>query len=71
MSRVRIATYNVHSGVGIDRRFRPERILAVIADPRPLSWAMLVFAAILLVAVALLLRAFRRRTQARKAEARA
>jgi endonuclease/exonuclease/phosphatase family metal-dependent hydrolase len=32
VSRIRIATYNVHSGVGIDRRFRPERILAVIAE---------------------------------------
>lgn len=32
MSRIRIATYNVHSGVGVDRRFRPERILAVIAE---------------------------------------
>lgn len=48
-----------------------DRARAVIANPRPLSWAMLVFAAILLVAVALLLRRFRRRAQARKAEARA
>lgn len=48
-----------------------DRARAVIADPRPLSWAMLVFAAILLVAVALLLRALRRRAQARKAEGRA
>ena len=32
MSRIRIATYNVHSGVGVDRRFRPERILAVIVE---------------------------------------
>jgi uncharacterized membrane protein YdjX (TVP38/TMEM64 family) len=46
-----------------------DRARAVIADPRPLSWAMLLFAVILLVAVALLLRAFRRRSHARKAEA--
>jgi endonuclease/exonuclease/phosphatase family metal-dependent hydrolase len=32
MSRVRVATYNLHSGVGVDRRFRPQRILAVIAE---------------------------------------
>jgi endonuclease/exonuclease/phosphatase family metal-dependent hydrolase len=32
MSRLRIATYNIHSGVGVDRRFRPERILAVIEE---------------------------------------
>ena len=32
MSRLRFATYNVHSGVGIDRRFRPDRIAAVIGE---------------------------------------
>lgn len=32
MSRLRIATYNLHSGIGLDRRFRPQRILAVIAE---------------------------------------
>ena len=32
MSRIRVATYNIHSGVGVDRRFRPERVLAVIAE---------------------------------------
>ena len=46
-----------------------DRARKVIADPRPLSWAMLLFAAILLVAVALVLRGFRRRAQTRKAEA--
>ena len=46
-----------------------DRARAVIADPRPLSWAMLLFAVILLVAVGLLLRGFRRRAHARKAGA--
>ena len=32
MTRLRIATYNVHSGVGIDRRFRPQRIVDVIDE---------------------------------------
>ena len=32
MTRVRVATYNVHSGVGVDRRFRPERIAGVIDE---------------------------------------
>lgn len=32
MTRIRVATYNLHSGVGVDRRFRPQRILAVIAE---------------------------------------
>jgi endonuclease/exonuclease/phosphatase family metal-dependent hydrolase len=32
VSRIRVATYNLHSGVGVDRRFRPERILAVILE---------------------------------------
>lgn len=32
MSRLRIATYNLHSGIGLDRRFRPQRILDVIAE---------------------------------------
>lgn len=34
MTRVRVATYNVHSGVGVDRRFRPERIAGVIDELR-------------------------------------
>jgi uncharacterized membrane protein YdjX (TVP38/TMEM64 family) len=38
-----------------------DRALAVIADPRPLSWAMLLFAIVLIVAVALLLKRLRRR----------
>ena len=32
MTRLRVATYNVHSGVGVDRRFRPERIAGVIDE---------------------------------------
>ena len=32
MRRLRIATYNIHSGVGIDRRFRPQRIADVIGE---------------------------------------
>ncbi|HEV7491387.1 MAG TPA: endonuclease/exonuclease/phosphatase family protein [Rhodanobacteraceae bacterium] len=32
MSRLRIATYNLHSGIGLDRRFRPQRISDVIAE---------------------------------------
>ena len=34
MTRLRVATYNVHSGVGVDRRFRPERIADVIGELR-------------------------------------
>jgi len=34
MTRLRIATYNIHSAVGIDRRFRPERICGVIDELR-------------------------------------
>ena len=34
MTRLRVATYNVHSAVGVDRRFRPERIAAVIDELR-------------------------------------
>jgi endonuclease/exonuclease/phosphatase family metal-dependent hydrolase len=32
VTRLRIATYNVHSGVGVDRRFRPQRIVDVIDE---------------------------------------
>jgi endonuclease/exonuclease/phosphatase family metal-dependent hydrolase len=32
VTRLRIATYNVHSGVGVDRRFRPQRIIDVIDE---------------------------------------
>jgi endonuclease/exonuclease/phosphatase family metal-dependent hydrolase len=35
MTRLRVATYNVHSGVGIDRRFRPQRIAEVIGELDP------------------------------------
>jgi phospholipase D1/2 len=48
-----------------------DRARQVIADPRPLSWAMLVFAAVLIVAVALVLRRLRQRSQARRAGAHA
>lgn len=34
MTELRVATYNVHSGKGIDGRFRPERVSAVIAELR-------------------------------------
>lgn len=46
-----------------------DRARKVIADPRPLSWAMLLFAVILIVGVALLLRRLRRRASAREAGA--
>jgi uncharacterized membrane protein YdjX (TVP38/TMEM64 family) len=46
-----------------------DRARNVIADPRPLSWAMLFFAVILIVAVALLLRRFHARARAREADA--
>jgi len=32
VTRLRVATYNVHSGVGVDRRFRPQRIVDVIDE---------------------------------------
>ena len=44
-----------------------DRARKVIADPRPLSWAMLFFAVILIVAVALLLRRLSGRANAREA----
>ena len=44
-----------------------DRARKVIADPRPLSWAMLLFAVLLIVAVALLLRHLRGRARAREA----
>ena len=34
MTRLRVATYNVHSGVGVDGRFRPARIIEVINELR-------------------------------------
>ena len=33
--RVRIMTYNIHRAIGVDRRFRPERILAVLEHYQP------------------------------------
>ncbi|HEY6984901.1 MAG TPA: endonuclease/exonuclease/phosphatase family protein [Rhodanobacteraceae bacterium] len=32
MTRLRVATYNLHSGVGVDRRFGPSRIIEVINE---------------------------------------
>ena len=45
-----------------------DRARAVLADPRPLSFAMLLFAVLLIVGVALLLRHLKRRADARRAE---
>jgi phospholipase D1/2 len=47
--------------------FFVDRARVVLSDPRPLSWAMLAFAALLIVAVVLLLRRVRRSAQARTA----
>ncbi len=33
--RLRIATYNIHRAIGVDRRFRPDRIAAILADHSP------------------------------------
>lgn len=33
--KLRILTYNIHRAIGIDRRFRPERIEQIIADHDP------------------------------------
>jgi phospholipase D1/2 len=44
-----------------------DRAREVIADPRPLSWAMLFFAVVLIIAVALFVRRFRRRGARAKA----
>ena len=44
-----------------------DRAREVIADPRPLSWAMLFFAVVLIIAVALFVRRFRRRSERAKA----
>jgi endonuclease/exonuclease/phosphatase family metal-dependent hydrolase len=32
MKKVRIATYNIHKCIGLDRRFRPERIVKVLRE---------------------------------------
>ncbi|HYH44850.1 MAG TPA: endonuclease/exonuclease/phosphatase family protein [Thermoanaerobaculia bacterium] len=29
--RIKVITYNIHRAIGVDRRFRPERVLAVLA----------------------------------------
>ena len=46
-----------------------DRARAVIADPRPLSWAMLFFAVVLIIAVAWFVRRFRRRRELAKSGA--
>jgi uncharacterized membrane protein YdjX (TVP38/TMEM64 family) len=46
-----------------------DRAREVIADPRPLSWAMLAFALLLIVAFGFALRQFKRRADARRADA--
>lgn len=33
--RIRLATYNIHRAIGMDRRFRPDRITAILADHEP------------------------------------
>jgi endonuclease/exonuclease/phosphatase family metal-dependent hydrolase len=33
--RLRIATYNIHRAIGVDRRFRPERIQGILRDHSP------------------------------------
>jgi uncharacterized membrane protein YdjX (TVP38/TMEM64 family) len=43
-----------------------DRAREVIANPRPLSWAMLSFAVLLIIAIALLLRFYRKRGEPRK-----
>ncbi len=30
--RLRLLTYNIHRAIGVDRRFRPERVLRILAD---------------------------------------
>ncbi len=32
MARLRVMTYNIHRAIGIDRRFRPDRIAAILRD---------------------------------------
>ena len=29
--RLRVLTYNIHRAIGVDRRFRPERIVKILA----------------------------------------
>ncbi len=33
--RLRLATYNIHRAIGVDRRFRPDRIAGILADHDP------------------------------------
>ena len=33
--RLRLATYNIHRAIGVDRRFRPNRIAEILADHDP------------------------------------
>jgi len=33
--RVRFASYNIHRAIGVDRRFRPDRIADILQDHDP------------------------------------
>ena len=33
--KLRIVSYNIHRAIGVDRRFRPDRIASILADHRP------------------------------------
>ena len=33
--KIKIATYNIHRAIGTDRRFRPDRIVEILADHDP------------------------------------
>ena len=33
--RLRLATYNIHRAIGVDRRFRPDRIVEILQDHDP------------------------------------
>jgi endonuclease/exonuclease/phosphatase family metal-dependent hydrolase len=33
--RLRMMTYNIHRAIGVDRRFRPDRIVSILADHDP------------------------------------
>ena len=33
--RLRVVSYNIHRAIGVDRRFRPERIVEILGHHRP------------------------------------
>ena len=33
--RLTLATYNIHRAIGMDRRFRPDRVIRILDDHRP------------------------------------